>query len=210
LEWHAGFNGGNNSQLWTQIKHLLPADATGLIDGTLYSPLTPNKSKLCSTTLKLLSTSRIEQFRSLSSPSLISPDGCLTPADVIQANSHSFAGRIFAASLKQSMSFAFSPAAYTAWCRFFLGLPPMSTLFNHAAQDGFDYPVQRCLAKHGVHVQPFIDSGRCHASSNCPSTYAARMKKHLARDCPSCSRSRSKCSCGTRYIWTSSWRVLQS
>ena len=70
--------------------------------------LTVNKSRLCKVALKLLSTNNIEQFRSLSSPSLLSEDGCLTPADVIQANSHSFAGRIFASSLKQSVPFAFS------------------------------------------------------------------------------------------------------
>jgi hypothetical protein len=88
--------GGDGSKLWTQVKHLLPKTAAGLVDGSLYSPLTVNKS--CKVALKLLSTNNIEQFRSLSSPSLLSDDGCLTPADVIQANSHSFAGRIFASS----------------------------------------------------------------------------------------------------------------
>jgi len=90
--------GGDGSKLWTQVKHLLPKTAAGLVDGSRYSPLTVNKSRLCKVALKLLSTNNIEQFRSLSSPSLLSDDGCLTPADVIQANSHSFAGRIFASS----------------------------------------------------------------------------------------------------------------
>ena len=117
--------GGSESKLWTQVKHLLPATAAGLTDGTLYSPLAPNKARLCTVALKLLSTDNIEQFRSLASPSLLSDDGCLTTADVIQANSHSFAGRIFASSLKQTVSFAFSPSSYIAWCLFFLGLPPL-------------------------------------------------------------------------------------
>ena len=170
--------GGNGSKLWTQVKHLLPPTAAGLIDGTLYSPLATNKARLSTVALKLLSTVNIEQFRSLSSPSLLSEDGCLTPADVIQANSHSFAGRIFASSLKQTVPFAFSPSNYIAWCLFFLGLPPTSTLYNHELQVGFDYPVQRCLSKHGVHTVPFLDAGGGHASSGCPSTIGARSKKH--------------------------------
>jgi hypothetical protein len=170
--------GGDGSKLWTQVKHLLPKTAAGLVDGSLYSPLTVNKSRLCKVALKLLSTNNIEQFRSLSSPSLLSDDGCLTPADVIQANSHSFAGRIFASSLKQSVPFAFSPSSYIAWCLFFVGLPPASTLYNHEVQEGFDYPVQRCLSKHGVYTVPFLDAGGCHASSGCPSTMGARYKKH--------------------------------
>ena len=108
----------------------------------------------------------------------MSDDPCLTPADVIQANSHSFAARILSSCLKQTVPFAFSPSSYTAWCLFFLGLPPTSTLYNHEVQPGFDYPVQRCLSKHGVHIVPFLDAGGCHASSCCPSTMGARYKKH--------------------------------
>jgi hypothetical protein len=55
---------------------------------------------------------------------------------------------------------------------------PLSTLYNHEVQEGFDYPVQSCLSKHGVNTLPFLDSGGCHASSGCPSTIAARSKKH--------------------------------
>ena len=42
----------------------------------------------------------------------------------------------------------------------------------------FDYPVQRCLQKHGIHTIPFLDAGGCHASSQCPSTFNSRSKKH--------------------------------
>ena len=170
--------GGINSKLWTQVKHLLPANAPGLIDGSLYSPLAVNKARLCKTALKLLSTANIELYRALSSPSLVSGDGKLTPADVIQADSHSFAGQIFNTSLKHTAPFAFSPASYIAWCLFFLGLPPAPTLYNHELQAGFDYPVQRCMSKHGVHTVPFLDASGCHASSQCPSTAASRSKKH--------------------------------
>jgi hypothetical protein len=170
--------GGPSSKVWSQIRHLLPADASGLLDGSFYSPLVQNHSKLCRITLKALSTSRIERYKALCSPNLISPDGCLTAADVVQAHSHSFSGRIFQSSLKQFTGFAFSSAVYTSWCLFFLGLPPHLTLHNQTHQPGFDYPVQCCLGKHGVHTVPLLDAGGCHASSNCPSTYAARMKRH--------------------------------
>ena len=46
-------------------------------------------------------------------------------------------------------------------------------------QEGFDYPVQRCLSKHGVHTVPFLDAGGCHAASGCKSAVAARSKKHM-------------------------------
>ena len=141
--------GGNGSRLWSQVK-LLPANAQGLTDGTFYSPLVINKTRLCSVALKLLSTDNIERSRALASPTLISDDGSLTPSDVIQADSHSFEGRIFASSLKFTLPFAFSPSAYVAWCLFFLGLPPTPTLYNHEEQEGFDYPVQRCMQKHGL------------------------------------------------------------
>ena len=61
---------------------------------------------------------------------------------------------------------------------FSLGLPPTPTLYNHEVQEGFDYPVQRCLKKHGVHTVPFLDAGGDHASSQCPSTFNSRSKKH--------------------------------
>src|SRR5690606_16782241 len=35
-------NGGLESKYWAQIRHLVPPSSTGLLDGTLYSPL--NKS----------------------------------------------------------------------------------------------------------------------------------------------------------------------
>ncbi len=138
--------GGNGSKLWTQVKHLLPTTAAGLIDGSLYSPLTVN-SRLCKVALKLLSTGNIEQFRTLASPSLLSDDGCLTPADVIQANSHSFAGRIFASSLKQTVPFAFSPSSTQRGVYFSLDF-----LLRLRCTIMFDYPVQRCLSKSMVYI----------------------------------------------------------
>jgi hypothetical protein len=34
------------------------------------------------------------------------------------------------------------------------------------------------MAKHGVYTSPFLDSGGCHAASQCPSTFNSRSKKH--------------------------------
>src|SRR3954447_15794283 len=96
MEDYVGYAWRSRFKVMDSSKHLLPTTAAGLIDGSLYSPLTVNKSKLSQVALKILSTARIEQSRSLASPSLLTDDGRLTPADVIQANSHSFAGRIFA------------------------------------------------------------------------------------------------------------------
>ena len=170
--------GGEQSKLWTQIRHLLPTGPHGLLDGSMYSPAASTVSNLSKVAIKLVSSARIEQFRGLSSPILIKGNGTLTTADVIQADSHSFAGRVFSASLKHAPPLAFSPAAYVAWCLFFLSLPPAPTLYNHELQAGYDYPVQRCVSKHGLHVDPFLDAGGCHASSGCPSTIASRSKKH--------------------------------
>ena len=112
--------GGGQSKLWTQIKHLLPGNANGLVDGSKYSPLNEHKNSLNKVALKALSSNRIEKFRALASPALITEDGRLTVSDVIQTGSHSYAGRIFASSLKDAVPFAFSPAAYVAWAFFFL------------------------------------------------------------------------------------------
>ena len=37
--------GGNGSRLWTQVKHLLPANSQGLTDGTHYSPLMSTRAR---------------------------------------------------------------------------------------------------------------------------------------------------------------------
>ncbi len=86
-------------------------------------------------------------------------------------------GRVFCEPMKHSTNFI-SPEAYIAFTRNFLGLPPATTVNNFSNQPGFDYPIQRCLASHGIHVCPFLDASGNHASSNCPSCYLPRMQKH--------------------------------
>jgi hypothetical protein len=103
----------------------------------------------------------------------------LTPADVIHASSRSFSGKIFSETLKEKkLGFKLGDAAYVAFCRFFLGLPPATTIGENKEQEGFDYPVQRCQAHHGVRVCPFLDANANHASSKCPSASLAIMQKH--------------------------------
>ena len=87
-------------------------------------------------------------------------------------------GRLFSIPLDQSFSFDFDSRSYIAFSRFFLGLPPAITVGGLSSQPAFDYPVQRCLASHGVHVNPFLDANATHASSNCPAAQRDRFKKH--------------------------------
>ena len=82
--------GGEQSKLWTQIRHLLPTGPRGLLDGSMYSPAASTVSNLSKVAIKLVSSARIEQFRGLSSPILIKGNGTLTTANVIQADSRPY------------------------------------------------------------------------------------------------------------------------
>lgn len=101
----------------------------------------------------------------------------LSKSDILHANTRSLAGSIFNESYTSKFSFEFSSESYVSWCCFFLGLPPVNTLGNHTVAEGFDYPVQKCQSLHSG-SSPFLDVVGCHASSNCPSTYAARNRRH--------------------------------
>ena len=101
----------------------------------------------------------------------------LSPSDCIVALSPSFSGRIFSEPFKK-LGFTFSPDQYLNFCRFFLGLPPATTIGGAKPHLEFDYPVQKCLADHGVHVSPALDACADHASSGCPGALRARFSKH--------------------------------
>ena len=170
-------HGGVRSKHWAQVKHLYPDTAKGLLDGTRYSPGLANTTKINKIALKIVAKQKLEHFRLLTSVSMLSDT--LTPADVINAASRSFSGRIFSEPLKdKKLGFKFSNEAYVAFCRFFLGLPPATTIGESQPQPGFDYPVQKCLAHHGVRVSPFLDASADHASSKCPSASLAVFQKH--------------------------------
>jgi len=93
------------------------------------------------------------------------------------------------------------------WCFFFLG----AYLIQSRSSRRLDYPVQRCLGKHGVHTVPFLDAGGCHAASGCKSSIGARSKKHMYLSrvvVQAAKRCRSQCYCRTRHSWTFTWRIF--
>lgn len=167
-------HGGLSSKFWGQVQHLFPNSPQGLLDGSRYSPSTPNTVKLTQVALRNVAKQKLELFQSKIAVSLLSDT--LTEADIINASARSFSGRIFSEPLKSDTGFGNDD--YLAWCRFFLGLPPAITIGGATGQDGFDYPVQKCLASHGVHVCPFLDAAANHASSKCPATAKAIHTKH--------------------------------
>jgi hypothetical protein len=173
-----GTLGGSDARFWTRLCHLFPPNADGLLNGLTYSPSHPISTKFNRIYLRSLKLLRLSYFQGLTGPESVD-EYSFTSADLVNAAARTDAGMIFATPLRNSMvPFRFEDQEYRAYCLFFLGLPPMSTVGNAARQEGYDYPVQKCLANHGVNVSPLIDAGACHASSNCPATYAGRAKKH--------------------------------
>ena len=168
--------GGPTSKFWSQAKQFLPPDCNGLLDGSRYSPAHGiSRIKLSKTVVKLCSRRRIETYQKLTSVSYLSPT--LSKADVLLANSHTMAGLIFREPFNAKLPFEFSSESYVSWCCCFLGLPPVNTIGNHVESENFDYPVQKCQSVHAG-SSPFLDAVGCHASSNCPSTYSARNRRH--------------------------------
>jgi hypothetical protein len=167
-------HGGPASKFWVQVQHHYPDSPKGLLDGR-YSPSTLHTVKLTKIALKMVTKQKIELFQAKITVPLLSDT--LTEADIINSSSRSFAGRIFSEPIK-SDGVSFGNDDYLAWCRFFLGLPAAITVGGATEQDGFDYPVQKCLASHGIHVCPFLDAGANHASSKCPATQTAILAKH--------------------------------
>jgi hypothetical protein len=169
--------GGTSTAEWSQMQPVFPSTPDELLDGSRFSPdVLPNKA-VSKSAFKLVSAIALTKFTNLSSPPF---SATLSAADSIHALSHAQVGRVFGVVFDPSFALNFDSFAYTAFCRFFLGLPPATTVGQHTSQDGFDYPVQRCLANHGVHVNPFLDANAIHASSGCPAVQRPRMAKHNA------------------------------
>jgi hypothetical protein len=169
-------HGGVGSKYWSQVKHLYPDSAIGLLNGTLYSPLHPHIPKINQIALRTVSKIKLETFKKLHAVSLLSDT--LTASDIIQASTRSFSGSVFSEPIRQADA-DFNPARYIHFTRFFLGLPPAITIGGSQMQVEFDYPVQRCLATHGG-SSSYLDSAANHASSKCPATFQARQQKHQA------------------------------
>jgi hypothetical protein len=124
----------------------------------------PISTKNNKTALKIATKRKLELFQNITSVSQISDT--LTPSDIIQASSFSFAGRIFSEPFNfKNLGFSFSDESYIHNCRLFLGLPPALTIGAAAPNSNYDYPVQKCLTDHGVAVDPFLDATADHASS---------------------------------------------
>ena len=151
--------------------------STGLLDGTRYSPVhAVPRTKLSKTFVKLcIPRRKIEVYQEMTSVVHLSPT--LSKADILHANTRTLAGGVFREPYNSKLSFEFSSEAYVSWCCFFLGLPPVNTLNNHIVSENFDYPVQKCQKVHAG-SNPFLDAVGCHASSNCPSEYSARNRRH--------------------------------
>lgn len=167
--------GGEGSKYWTLVSQVLPPTLSSFLDGSVYSPESEFKVKLGKVVLKALSRIQTDKFLALTKVDNISNN--LSKADVLRANAHTHAGRIFSTPLCFALPFVLTNEQYLAWARSFLGLPPASTIGNHAEQKGFDYPVQKCLAVHRGKSQ-FLDADGCHAASGCPAARKAVFKKH--------------------------------
>lgn len=176
--WNAAVEalGGTTTKFWTQAKQLFPPNQSGLLDGSRYSPAhAPSRTRLCKAFGKLCTKRNVENYQQVTSTAHLSPT--LSKADILHANARTLAGGIFREPCNSKLSFEFSPEAYISWCCFFLGLPPVNTLNNHVISENFDYPVQKCQSVHAG-SSPFLDVVGCHASSNCPSAYSARNRRH--------------------------------
>ena len=85
-------HGGSSSKHWSDVKHLYPDSAQGLLDGTRYSPLNTHIDKISKFAIKTASKIKIDSFHKLTSVSMI--NDTLTPSDTIHASSRSFSGTI--------------------------------------------------------------------------------------------------------------------
>ena len=72
--WGAVINlhGGAASKFWSQVTHLYPNSARGLLDGTFYSPLNMHTDKTNKIALKTVSKIKIDIFQKLTSVSALS------------------------------------------------------------------------------------------------------------------------------------------
>ena len=169
--------GSKESVHWQSISHLFPESSAGLLDGSLYGPGLPF-TKCTKAVFRAFARQQIQSFQALVMPEEVD-DFHLTQADAIDAFARSEASRVITEPLKMTFKLSrFANADYRNFLRYFLSLPPATLTGNHTEAEGFDYPVQRCLTTHGLRVSPFLDANANHACSNCPSTYAARQRKH--------------------------------
>jgi hypothetical protein len=132
--------GGTNSEHWAKLLPHLPATPDALLDGSIFSPDKPQaKVKLTRIVLRNIGRRKLLLFQNLTNPVNISDT--LTKADIIISNADSDLSRIFATpTCAFKVNSGFSNEDYVAFTRFFLNLPPQTTiggLQQHV--EGFDY-----------------------------------------------------------------------
>ena len=163
--------GTGNSPYFQAVSHLLPPNADGLLDGSLFYPGAFLRKKVNKPILQQISKKNIDYYSTQTSCTLISPS--FSQADYVIASSRTFSGKIFSEPFQRRSNQLFSSDNYIAFCRFHLGLPPPITLSNAAPHPICDYPLQQCLQHPSAH----LDAAACHANA-CSSAFAARTRKH--------------------------------
>ena len=153
------------------ISHLLPPNADGLLDGLRFYPGAFVQRKVCKPVFQQITKKNLADYTTLTTFAQVSPS--FTTSDFIIASSRSFSGKIYSEPFKRRSNQLFTADTYIAFSRFFLGLPPPTTLSNSTRHPSSDYPLQHCLQ----HPTAFLDAAACHASA-CSSAFPARTRKH--------------------------------
>jgi len=154
-----------------RIAHVVAPSSDRLLDGSIFFPGASREQHVSKYILRLISDLRGKALNRLTQASMISQD--FHTADFILAGSRSVVGAIFAHPFSTKRRDTLTPEEYIHFVRFFLGLPPMTTVGNASIHPDYDYPVQPCLA----HPGSVLDAQGCHASA-CSSSFSARNHKH--------------------------------
>ena len=168
LVYIANFVGGNESVAWSNLTPLLLPPAVSDL-----APEPPPKSLLRQI---LISVSKFQcsLVKQKFDPELVSPDGSLTKSDVIAFNSRSSINLVFNSKHLKNMS----DEHFVKLTCVYLGLPPTLDRGNAQRVEGFDYPVESCLALHGTSAANYLDANADHHSGSCPSAGLAVSRRH--------------------------------
>ena len=160
--------GGESSSYWQRASCHLPSSPEGLLtapQGAVYR----NLGKIL---LKVIRRKRIDDFVELTARANI--DYTFLPADFVLANSRTLTGSIFIEPIKPQRRRLLTQENYAHFVRFFLGLPPLTTVGGHCERTDHGYPVQLCP----LHPGEVLDAAATHASA-CTGANSAKNRKHL-------------------------------
>lgn len=159
--------GGDRSSYWQRAKSILPhlpADALHL------DPAACRKN-IGRTLLKIIRRMRCEQYVELVGRGNV--DHTFRMADYVLANSRTLTGEVFREPFKPGRRSPICNDDYIHFVRFFLGLPPLTTIGNLQTRPDHGYVIQGCLQ----HPGHYLDAAATHASA-CTAATAARNRKH--------------------------------